>query len=1638
MINFPQNMLSDSLHARGGGHATAAGVTFQANIGAWFASHLLAERKLAAPLTGGRVLSVRFETEAPVDDVLIETETGWIFVQAKSSLTLSPSSDSVLAKTAEQFVRQWLACTTGKGDHDWNRPIGHGGNRFLLAMGSNAPKTISVDLADGLAALQTAGSAPLPQSKAKAVRIFHEHVKTAWKCVTGQPASSDDIRSITNLVTIWAFDFDGADRAVAEEMLLKALDTPDQAGATFSTVAQYCQSLMAARTGFDMSKLQQALAAAGIPLAAAPSFQADVQRLRRYSERVQKQLSRHESIDIGKKKVRVERSCTDAVVVAARDGSLLLVGEPGAGKSAVINTSAARLKEEGFDVIQLAVDRLPVNSLDGLAVVLGLEHALFEVLLNWPGNRPAYLFIDALDATRGGDNEAVFRTLIADVLSLNGRQWRVIASIRTFDLRLGVRFRQLFSGVPPSENFSDHAYPDVTHIHVPPWTRDELDRLLEGAPRLSAAVDAGGERLHQLARVPFNTGLIAELINRGLAPPTFSEVQSQVQLLELYWNHRVMQHGTGAELCLEAVVSTMVESRSLRARKLDVASADAKVLDDLLHENVLVALNKGQFVAFRHHILFDYAASRVYLRVDDLTETANVLSDCRGVSLMLAPALAFALLQLWNDDEGNRQDFWAAITRFCGDSNCDPVARSVAARTASELPRVSGDAIGLLTGMSEPTQLADIDSTRALGHVVGALVVRLEDKQTVFLDPWCQLADHASERLDDLAWPLRALLYALYEQVISKQHRAQLGRAARRLLAFCLDSSDESPQLTFAAIDFVAVTYASDIEASRRLLQRLFEPVRFQDHADQEIPRLVERLKPICNADPDFVVEIYAQAFGESISDSSDTPLGYSQILPLVSTRRQDYASAWWRLGQFFPRFLAVHPLHAVRALTRAISGYVKRAEPIRGSAQSWTFSTQGRDVRLQEDRSYLWAWDIDDEQSNSAFRLIRRFVEFLETADVDVAREMIQEMIVLNKLGVLWSRTLMVASKRAEQVGDLLWPYATQEPFLKSLDTQKDAIDFITARYPFENTASRETFERAAMGFKLQPTEQSETDHQNFLLKLFSCVGEQNLATSEARGFVPKDSEGAPSPNGNTRPFRIDTRVGPHDKWSWLTSMGVDIHDPDVARVLLKAEEIDETLELDNQTDEVADIAGAITLVNDLVETAASGSSQLPKSVVEHGFGTAARGTAKLSRLPVERLREDDHILPSLIALVMRLAEFSADPDNAEEAENSEVVSGWSSTNVSVNTAEAVMYLCRVEGEIVDKLRPTIEFLLSSPDSRVRLQIAQRLMTLWNSAHPLMWELAERVAQAECNRGMLRFFANQFLSHALRFDPPRVERLVFMLHGREFNRAEEATRLILSELGTHIALLWIYHCREDSLQALNEWIENPPAFEPELIRAISVLRQALVLKYQNDKNSRHAEITQRAQQFYCCAAVEIAEWLEDDLAQAPQPTSTGANKNRRDVYARLLDLLCREIFHASGAFRSGERENPPLETDESKCAFLADMRPALVRIADVGRPATIHHLIELLEFLLPANPNVAFDLLARALLRGGRQHNYHFESMGANRFVKIVGRCLADYRELFNDEQRRQQLVECLSTFMDAGWPAARRLLYRLPELLQ
>ena len=108
-------------------------------------------------------------------------------------------------------------------------------------------------------------------------------------------------------------------------------------------------------------------AEAGVALKAAPSYQADVAQLADYSVRIAAELDAFEITVVDGKSITVERAATSAVVSAAKDGSLLVIGEPGSGKSAVVSAAASALREEKCEVIQFSVDRLASRYRRGLA-----------------------------------------------------------------------------------------------------------------------------------------------------------------------------------------------------------------------------------------------------------------------------------------------------------------------------------------------------------------------------------------------------------------------------------------------------------------------------------------------------------------------------------------------------------------------------------------------------------------------------------------------------------------------------------------------------------------------------------------------------------------------------------------------------------------------------------------------------------------------------------------------------------------------------------------------------------------------------------------------------------------------------------------------------------------------------------------------------------------------------------------------------------------------------------------------------------------------------------------------------------------------------------------------------------------------
>ncbi len=1614
----------------GGGAATSAGVRFEQQLGALFSSWILAGDRFDDSFRLGAAAPewVRFETEAPVDDLLIKTtDDGFVAVQAKTTVYLSDDLSSPLGKTITQFVRHWLAALQGDGSMEWNRPLHSARDRLVLAVSPLASAQVREDLPAALLLVSQPGGGALNQAQQHAYRVFSSLVERAWASVTKSPVDDRLLSELAKLVAVFTFDGDRGD-ALAGGSLVKAFGPDVDAATAFTALSDLSGRLMSDRGGGDLSTLRKLLAGRGVALGAPPAYRADIEALKQHSKRVADALGSYEKIEVvSGAPLTVRRDCQAAVEAAARSGPLLIIGEPGAGKSGVLNALARTLSDDGADVLELAVDRYSVESLEGLTRELGLQHPLLDVLEAWDGPEEAYLVIDALDATRGGRGEGAFRTLIERVLELKGR-WNVVASIRSFDLRMGQQLRVLFKGAPPEASLADPHFSKVQHIQVPPWSEAEFGQLLQRSPALATCLAQAPQRLRDLAKVPFNTRLLSELLSADVMSD-LNKVSSQADLLHLYWDHRVGGHGLPAMTSLRRVVQLMVRNRALRAPTLQAAGDDPSMIDILCKEGVLVVVDSERWVQFRHHLLFDYAAARLVLDPSDIVNGAYRFSKADALGLMLSPALGFVLREIW-ESETDHVRFWIALGALINDENGDPIIRSTAGRLGAEFPTAAHDCLWL----GKLAISGDDKAPKTLSHVSGALAVRLEDEKQLAAEPWVYLAEHLAAAPKAVAGTLRFLLYNLIERIKDDKFKPMLGRAARALLTHGIIES-KAEFTVRSAIGFVIDTYGTDAAASRAVLAQLFERDRLDRFGHEEVPAVCHKIEAVGEADPEFLAEIYRVVFNYQVTEDRQTRIGQSQILNLTSNARQDYGMARWSLGEYLPKFLEDNPRAAVEAVVGAIEGYVARDHAISDDALDVELDVDGRSIRLREDRSYVWAHDPDQQYGRDAETLVLKLRARLRDAPEAEALALLDILIDKASFAIFWSRMFLCAVERGDSFVDELWPIAATEPFLVLLDTRKDAIDVVAKGIGRRPAQEQQTLEQTAFAFDFSRFQYRTEARQAFLERLFAAIGRNNLVTEEARQILdarPGDAKLRDETPTNERLFVIRSQHGAAEDFHWIE--GLDREAPENSLVIDAIHVAKRLLPLEPKSEEVpvASLAASLAALED-IRTLLSGYAphaglrRHAEAIIGQGCEVIVSRQLLTSKEPPPTPEQD-----ATFAALLDIAGRSESPELDDETEaRFEEFASWGAPAARVEAAQAYWDLFVQRADLYADLIMRAELLLSDRHPAVRLTASVGLARIWDIDRNRFWRLlAERLAH-EPNLTVIEYLVGEVFSRLIHTDQQRSLELLLALLRRETQGSDRERRL-LKAIANKLTVLWVTYQLPEAKDALDRWIGAPSEHAEELRTILATLRDAIVAGIGNipDKNSG---LRQRAQSLVS----DIVDAANARLAvlMAGPDLDEAATAEVREC-AHLIDTAGMQMFFATGGKAIQRDSDAPL-SHASLEVFLRENAELLKRIGEYAPPHTTYYLLQLVERLVDVNAGAAFDLAASAL-QAGRRSGYENESLGMDLLVRLIGVFLADHKEIFEDPTRRAALVDCLEIFLEAGWSAARRLLYRLPELIQ
>ena len=250
MTDTPQDRPPSS-RIGGGGAATSAGIRFEQQLGALFSSWILAGDRLDETFHLGAATPewIRFETEAPVDDLLIKTnDGGFIAVQAKTTASLSEDLASPFGKTISQFVRHWHASRLGDGSMEWDRPLDPVRDRLVLAVSPQATSQIREDLPAALRLASQPGGGALNQAQRRAYEVFAGLVERAWAKVTKSAIEDRLLPELTKLVIVFTFDGERGP-ALAGASLVKAFGPDLDTTTAFSALSDLSGKLMRERGG---------------------------------------------------------------------------------------------------------------------------------------------------------------------------------------------------------------------------------------------------------------------------------------------------------------------------------------------------------------------------------------------------------------------------------------------------------------------------------------------------------------------------------------------------------------------------------------------------------------------------------------------------------------------------------------------------------------------------------------------------------------------------------------------------------------------------------------------------------------------------------------------------------------------------------------------------------------------------------------------------------------------------------------------------------------------------------------------------------------------------------------------------------------------------------------------------------------------------------------------------------------------------------------------------------------------------------------------------------------------------------------------------------------------------------------------
>ena len=1360
-------------------------------------------------------------------------------------------------------------------------------------------------------------------------------------------------------------------------------------------------------------------------------------------------------------KIKREKLLNDLQDFAMR-GNGVIIGSPGVGKTYLLKELYQSLESLEIPGLILPIDQLGDGTDGTLRKELSYEGDLIERLKSVPvSSQKAILLFDAFDAARNEQTRNRFLKLIQRAIHELKESWNIIVTVRTYDATKSQELLDLFGSLAEAD-LPQYCSKNILcqHFTIPPFNEDEILQAFDqiGCPK--SVYTEGSQDFKNILSTPFNLWLLEKILKTAPDLPDFSKIHSEVQLLGLFWKRRIESTSTADDklFVLEQIADQMVKERSLSVRRNTVyetlnldSPRQKRAWDKLQSDEILAKVSSsGQRIAFSHNILFDYAISRLLIE-DEPQHIESFITEDPSRPLFLRPSLTYFFTRLWYYDDS--ASFWKAFWHiFPSDQSVHLrlVARliptSVIANEAHKIDQLKP----LLEKLRNREQIAEEATTRLL-QSLQTLQIKRDALWIIFFH---QVSGHLHS---EFAWDLANLTTDILDRAIETENTKVIkvcGQIGRRLLKWVWQKRETSENDwynrfgSFWAVPLVAKTYHTNVQKSRPLLKRVLELPQADNFPIGFLSWLTEHVDGIWDHDPEFVTSTYLTVFAHHETSNEKTRFTGGPVMPMTSTRRQDYSMCYYRLIKHFRNFLRAVPLHATRAVIRSlnvfiveehIARYLKEGVKLQDIIKILNF--RGKPAYFMEDGSYIWdAGNSSDEPIEMADALFEFIGELATSEDsrLDLILDIFRDEVVV---AFFWKRLLKTAAQSPKVFAHHLFELCISEPVQTHPETFYELSLFLEAAASEFTPDQLHQIEESILA---HPTETTDEEQNNLLEKqrnrLLAQIPQNLLRTDEAKKIREEMALANDIPEN--RPL---VSVGPVT-WSEYTEeehfqrQGIDPTTPENQALQPFSAPLNKFSS--DWMNGVPTMEASKLVLPQLEKafTAIKNNTEADKGVMNSLWHKLTACVAILGRVANKLENSEFCFCQKVLLEAAKHEEPKPDPEYDDQFDSP----GYSPYSPCARH-EAASGLLRFafyqpDAEILD----AIETLASDSVPSVRMVTAMELFLIYFKAPDRFWHIMDNRAMHEQKR-----VVQKFLYYTL-------TRVV----AREKENEEKTTR-VMAKLLEHtpppteglepsdsfiVLLMWLVIDRQNSwaFKTIKDtYFKNPIRFANPLSRAVSeVVRDYVLPKHLETEEGRRR--TKRAIKWLGQVIDLVSDRIKELHSIAKKDDTEENVEKLHDTYKVVDEVITRLYFAV--AYKRDKSEEPVEEiSDDLRRDYYNEVKPLMQQVIDFALTPehglmfapTAHYFTQLLKSFLSCNPKEVLRLTTR-VVKSSEQFGYTLDTLAVTEVVEFVEIVLADYRHEVRDGEALEDLLNLLDLFAKIGWSDALKLVWRLDEVFR